>query len=324
MTQPWINAFPNTAKPFLEETDSILDFSLSSLIASGPSSALTATPNAQPAIMATSMLILRILSENFNFHASSVADIVLGHSLGEFSALVAGDYLSYASSLRLVRRRAETMAACTAAAVAASPGAEFGMVALVCEAEHLDALIEAIHAFLAHGDTEGSRADSAAETTPIKQVLIANINSKNQIVLSGEIARIRELLAHLRQFAGHDPRAVRLNADSPFHSPLMIPAQKVMQKLLDEGDDDNGNGNGNVEGGGIVKWPGSIPCISNVTARPFASREDLKRRFAEQCVATVRWWDSIRYPGPGGQSPVAGWALVPARSAGISWARRWA
>jgi [acyl-carrier-protein] S-malonyltransferase len=289
MTQPWIDAFPHTAKPFLEETDSILRFPLSALIASGPSSALTATPNAQPAIMATSMLILRILMENFNFNPSSVADVVLGHSLGEFSALVSGGYLSYESSLRLVRRRAEAMAASTAAAVSSSPpGTEYGMVALVCEAEHLDALISAIYSFLAHGsDTEGSRADSADDRPQIEQVLIANINSKNQIVLSGEIGRIRELLAHLRQFAGHDPRAVRLNADSPFHSPLMRPAQQLMSTLLDEAENEHGDS--------IVHWPGSLPCISNVTARPFGSREELKRLFAEQCVATVRWWDSIKY-----------------------------
>ena len=288
MTQPWINAFPSTANPFLEETDSILSFPLSSLIASGPSSTLTATPNAQPAIMATSMLILRVLTENFNFNPSSVADVVLGHSLGEFSALVAGGYLSYESSLKLVRRRAETMAASTAAAVAsAPPGTEYGMVALVCEAEHLDALIAAIQSFLAHGGvSEGSRADSADDRPQIEQVLIANINSKNQIVLSGEIGRIRELLAHLRQFAGHDPRAVRLNADSPFHSPLMRPAQRLMRSLLDENDGDEKD---------LVHWPGTLPCVSNVTARPFSSRKELKRLFSEQCVATVRWWDSIKY-----------------------------
>lgn len=65
----------------------------------------------------------------------------------------------------------------------------------------------------------GSKDDSASHAPPIQQVSLANINSKNQVVLSGNIASINTLLIQLRQFGGHDPRAVRLSCDSPFHSP---------------------------------------------------------------------------------------------------------
>ena len=81
---------------------------------------------------------------------------------------------------------------------------------------------------------EGGRVDSANHTPPIEQVVIANINSKNQIVLSGNIEKIHALLVNLRQFGGHDPRAVKLATDSPFHSQIMAPAAKMMRDILDE------------------------------------------------------------------------------------------
>lgn len=89
MLTPWLDAFPRTARHVIDEIDSIMGYKLSAVIQEGPSSALTATPAAQPAIMATSVLILRILEREFGFVAAERADVALGHSLGEFAALVA-------------------------------------------------------------------------------------------------------------------------------------------------------------------------------------------------------------------------------------------
>lgn len=284
MTTDWLAAFPRTVKPILEEIDHILQCPLTRIITDGPNSKLTATENAQPAIMATSIMILRVLEQEFGFKTSERIDICLGHSLGEFAALVAAGYLREADSLRMVRKRAEVMARCSR-----EVDEEVGMVALVCEADHLAAMVESIREFLGL-TSEGSKMDSHSDTDlpPVQQVLIANVNAKNQIVLSGSIKRIGELLTHLRQFAGHDPRAVRLKSDSPFHSPLMMPAADVMKKLLDrpstvEKDQD------------MVMWPGTMPCISNVSARPFESKRQLKDLLARQCVETVLWHDSIVY-----------------------------
>lgn len=288
MLTPWLEAFPRTAAPFIEEIDHLLGYKLSKIIEEGPSSTLTATENAQPAIMATSILILRVLEHEFGFRPPEHVDVTLGHSLGEFAALVAGGYVSFEDSLYLVRKRAEEMASCSRQACS-EYGGEFGMVALVTEPDHLLPLIEAIHEFLGH-HSAGSKSESAQDVPPIQQVLIANVNSKNQIVLSGNIERIKTLLAHLRQFGGHDPRAVRLKSDSPFHSPLMKPASVTMKKLLE--------GKSRVKGRedqDIVTFPGVMECVSNVSARPFQSKADLKDLWARQCVETVQWWDSIRY-----------------------------
>ncbi|KAL5050189.1 hypothetical protein BDW71DRAFT_194574 [Aspergillus fruticulosus] len=277
MTRPWIDRFPSVAGDFLEEMDSILGFRLSRIIADGPNSELNRTENSQPAIMATSVLILRILESEFGFDTKTRVDVTLGHSLGEFSALVAGGYIHFSDALRLVRRRAEIMSQCTQQAAVKS-AEQYGMIALVCEPEHMDDLLTTIHEFLSpslsdtHDDTFSS--DSRQE------VAVANINSRNQIVLSGSIERIRTLLIQLRQFSGHDPRAVRLKSESPFHSPIMTPAAEYMRSALE-----------NI----TVNFPANMPCVSNVSNLPFTSEHRLKELLSRQCVDTVRWWDSIRY-----------------------------
>ncbi|PSR83897.1 acyl transferase/acyl hydrolase/lysophospholipase [Coniella lustricola] len=333
MLTPWLEAFPRTTAPIVDEIDSVMGYSLSRLIAEGPNSVLSATPHAQPAIMATSILILRVLQVEFGFNAAAAApatstenrhnnnnnnkkntgrgssgrqldidiDFTLGHSLGEFAALVAGGYLPFADSLRIVHERAKIMAAATAAAQA-QHGGEYGMVAIVTEPAYLARVVEAVDEFTTHArggdddDSGGAKASSTADATaeeldggwgaaaPIQLVKIANVNSKNQIVLSGSIERIKTLVAHVRQFLGHDPRAVRLNSDSPFHSPIMRPAVAHVRRMLDECDDK-----------GRLGFPGCVTAVSNVTARPFASRAQMKDLVARSCLETVRWWDSIRY-----------------------------
>jgi [acyl-carrier-protein] S-malonyltransferase len=286
MATPWLEAFPRTVKPIFEEIDEVLGLPLTKTIESGTNATLNATENSQPAIMATSIMILRVLENEFGFKTEARVDFTLGHSLGEFAALVAGGYLDFKDALTMVRKRGEVMAQVSRDA-AQEIGGEVGMVALVCENElHMQSLVDGINEFTALSSS-GSKYDSVVDMPPVQQVVIANINSKNQIVLSGSIERIQTLMTHLRQFGGHDPRLVRLHSDSPFHSPLMKPAQTFMRNLLDSPSV--------ITGRDIITFPGSVPCISNVSARPFTSRDDLKNLLARQCTETVRWWESVRY-----------------------------
>lgn len=285
MCAPWLEAFPNTVRPILDEIDATLNLPLTRVIDSGTNAELTRTENAQPAIMATSIMILRVMERDFGFKTSDRVDITLGHSLGEFAALVAGGYLTFHDALKMVRTRAEVMSKCSADAVK-EEGGEFGMVALVCESEaHMQSLIQGIREFLEVG-SEASKSDSHDHLPAVQQVMLANINSKNQIVLSGSIARINTLLTNLRQFGGHDPRHVRLKSDSPFHSPLMKPAQETMKRILHKE---------KLDGSDIVTWPGVMPCISNVSGKPFTDKEQLKDLLARSCVETVQWWKSVKY-----------------------------
>ncbi|KAJ5718081.1 hypothetical protein N7488_003727 [Penicillium malachiteum] len=275
MANDWLEHFPRTTNALLDEMNSILGFGLSRIIQDGPNSKLNQTQNAQPAIMAVSVLILRILEKEFGFEIGSKVDFTLGHSLGEFAALVASGHLTFSDALRLVRRRAEVMARCTQQ-VAQESGDSYGMVALICEADHLQSLLSTIQEFL---DPRASYYDHSGRPAG-PPVMVANINSPNQIVLSGSIQKIKALLVQLRQFGGHDPRAVRLKSDSPFHSPVMLPAAEDMRLAVEDVD---------------ITFPASVPCISNVTAMPFQSKDDLKYLLSRQCIDTVRWWESIRY-----------------------------
>ncbi|EPS34128.1 hypothetical protein PDE_09090 [Penicillium oxalicum 114-2] len=277
MASPWMDHFPQKTTRMLDEMDSILGLKLSEIILEGPNSKLNQTENAQPAIMAISVLILRILEEEFGFDTRSRVDVTLGHSLGEFSALVAAGHLRYADALRLIRGRAEVMARCTQNMVERC-GESFGMVALICEPDRIEDLLATVQEFL--GLATSRLEDTSRSIPPISHVMVANINSPNQIVLSGSIPRIKALLVQLRQFGGHDPRAVRLNCESPFHSPMMSPATDYMKDTLETTS---------------VTFPAILPCISNVSARPFQSKEDLVELLSRQCTATIRWWDSVRY-----------------------------
>ncbi|KAJ9485355.1 hypothetical protein VN97_g8007 [Penicillium thymicola] len=278
MANTWIENFPHTAAKVLDEMDSTLGFKLSSIISDGPNSKLNKTENAQPAVMAISVLILRILEQEFGFDTKSRVDVTLGHSLGEFSALVAGGYLEFGNALQLVRGRAEMMAQCTRQLTEQS-GETYGMVALLCEPEHLEGLLRTVQEFIGP-ESPGIEIDRDNRVPSIQRVVVANINSKNQIVLSGSLDRIKILLVQMRQFGGHDSRAVRLKCDSPFHSPAMALAADYMRDALDKVN---------------ITFPASVPCISNVSALPFQSKDDIKDLLSRQCTDTVRWWDSIRY-----------------------------
>ena len=278
MVGSWLKAFPTTAKPIMEEVDEILQTPLTRIIEEGPNSALNRTENAQPAILAASIMCLRVFEKDFGFDTAHRVDYILGHSLGEFAALVAGGYLKVHDALKMVRLRGEVSARCSEEA--RKEVGDVGMVALLCEPNRLDDMIASIHEFLGYG-SPGSKQDSS-EVPSVQQVLIANVNSKNQVVLSGPLARIKTLLANLREFGGHDPRAVQIKSETPFHSPLMQPAQDAMHRFLRRPE---------VE----VIFPGAMPCISNVTARPFQAPGQLKDLLARSCVETVLWWDSIKY-----------------------------
>ncbi|OOF97702.1 hypothetical protein ASPCADRAFT_141226, partial [Aspergillus carbonarius ITEM 5010] len=278
MASSWVNKFPKISGKFLDEMDSILGFKLSQALFEGPNAELNKTENSQPAIMATSILILRILEEEFGFKTKSRVNVTLGHSLGEFSALVAGGYLDFSDALKLVRRRAEIMSQCTRDATESS-GEDYGMIALVCEPDRLSELLATIHEFIGLVPSN-LKDDSNHGFQAFQQVMVANINSRNQIVLSGSIAKIRTLLIQLRQFGGHDPRAVKLRCESPFHSPIMLPAANYMKEALEHMN---------------INFPAQMPCISNVSGLPFNSKEELKFLLSQQCVETVKWWDSIRY-----------------------------
>jgi len=200
MGRAWADASEEARKTF-EEADEVLGFPLSRLCWEGPEEELGLTTNTQPALLATSIAIYRALLPQGLF-VEPVA--MAGHSLGEYSALVAADALDFADALRLVRRRGELMQE----AVPVGVGAMAAFIGLDDQA--VTALAE-----------DASQGEICA---------VANYNSPGQTVVAGHKAAVDRAVAMARERGAR--KATLLAVSAPFHSPLMRPAREGMAAEL--------------------------------------------------------------------------------------------
>jgi len=199
MGQSLATQFPGARQVF-EQADAALGFPLSRLCFDGPAESLQLTENTQPALLTVSIAAFRVLQEQ-----GLKPDFVAGHSLGEYSALVAAGSLDFADAVRLVRKRGQYMQAAVPAGVGA-------MAALLKLPEgKLDAIL--------------------AEAAQGEVVSAANLNSPDQIVIAGHTAAVTRA-ADLAKAAGAK-RAVMLPVSAPFHCSLMKPAQERLAADLD-------------------------------------------------------------------------------------------
>src|SRR5690348_4274446 len=195
-------AFP-TARQTFEEIDDALGQRLSRLMFEGPESELTLTENAQPALMAVSLAVLRVLESEGKIDLAKSAAFVAGHSLGEYSALAAARSFALADAARLLKLRGQAMQR-------AVPVGEGAMAALIgLELDEARAIAE-----------EAAQGEVAS---------VANDNAPGQIVLSGGRAAIDRAVALA---AARGKRAIPLPVSAPFHCPLMAPAAETMRDAL--------------------------------------------------------------------------------------------
>ena len=183
--------FP-VARQVFEEADDALGFSLSRLCFEGPAEDLQLTENTQPAILAVSVAAFRALESV----AAPAPAFVAGHSLGEYSALVAAGVLNLSDALRTVRARGRYMQEAVpvgAGAMAAVMGGELSDIERICQEASGDELCS-----------------------------VANINSPNQVVIAGNAAAVDRAIELLKGIA---KRVIKLNVSAPFHCALMKPAQ---------------------------------------------------------------------------------------------------
>src|SRR5689334_9517510 len=193
------------ARELFEEVDEALKQPLSRLMWSGPEADLTLTENAQPALMAVSLAVMRVLEREGKLDWSRHVQLVAGHSLGEYSALAAAGAFSVPDAARLLKARGRAMQRAVPVgqgAMAALLGAE------IAQAEEL-----------------------AKEATQGNEIcVVANDNAPGQIVISGHKAAI-DRAAELTKSKGIK-RAMMLPVSAPFHSPLMKPAAREMEEAL--------------------------------------------------------------------------------------------
>jgi [acyl-carrier-protein] S-malonyltransferase len=190
------------AAAVFQAADERLGFSLSSIIFEGPQDTLTLTINAQPALLTTSIALFEKIKE-----AAIVPDYVAGHSLGEYTALVAAGAISFTDAVYAVRKRGEFMEE----AVPAGKGTMAAVLGM--EAGLLQEITEQI----------------SAEGAPVQ---LANLNCPGQIVISGS----REGVDRASQLAKEKgaKRVIPLEVSGPFHSSLMEPAAIKLKEVLDE------------------------------------------------------------------------------------------
>jgi len=192
------------AKDVFDEVDQALGQNLFRLMRDGPDEALKLTQNAQPAIMAHSLAVLRALTRDGGVELAKAARFVAGHSLGEYSALCATGALDLATTAKLLRLRGEAMQA-------AVPVGEGAMAALLGADLALAQQI----------------ADAAAQG---EVCTVANDNDPSQVVISGATAAIDRAIAMAKDMGAK--RAVSLPVSAPFHCPLMQPAAEAMADAL--------------------------------------------------------------------------------------------
>jgi len=191
------------ARAVFEEVDEALGQKLSDIMWNGPEETLTLTANAQPALMAVSMAVIRVL-EAKGLDLKSKVSYVAGHSLGEYSALCAAGAFSIADTARLLRIRGNAMQA-------AVPVGEGAMAAIIG---------------LEHGEVQAICAEASA----VGPCQIANDNGGGQLVISGAKGAVEKAAALASEKGAK--RAIMLPVSAPFHSALMGPAADAMREAL--------------------------------------------------------------------------------------------
>jgi [acyl-carrier-protein] S-malonyltransferase len=195
------------ARDVFEEVDDALAQKLSRLMWEGPETDLTLTENAQPAIMAASIAVMRVLEREAGLDYATHARLVAGHSLGEYSALAAVGSFALSDTARLLRTRGRAMQE-------AVPPGEGAMTALI----GLDV-----------ADAEASAEEASAQGGVC---VVANDNAPGQVVISGTKETV-ERTGEMAKIRGAR-RAIPLPVSAPFHSPLMEPAADKMRQALSE------------------------------------------------------------------------------------------
>jgi [acyl-carrier-protein] S-malonyltransferase len=244
-----------TAREVLDEVDETLKQRLSKLMFDGPPEELTLTENAQPALMAVSLAVLRVIERDGGLGLQERAVLVAGHSLGEYSALAAAGALSVAETARLLRLRGSAMQRAVPpgeGAMAALLGTDLDQATAIC-------------------------ADAAFDPETEKRQVVqpANDNGGGQVVISGHKGAVERAVELSRQRG--IKRAMLLPVSAPFHCALMAPAAEAMDEALAT----------------AALQPPMVPLIANISAAKATDPNAIRRLLVEQVTGMVRWRESI-------------------------------
>jgi len=232
------------AKKYYDIADELFDFSLKDLSFYGPLLDLTQTRVTQPAIFIHSMIVFEELKT-----LGKLPDMVAGHSLGEYSALVAAGVVDFKTGLELVKVRSEQMQIATennSGTMAAIVGLDYDDIQTVIEKSVIGGVCN-----------------------------IANYNSSNQIVISGDVQTVHSTMLALKEAGAK--RVIELSVGGAFHSSLMKSAGEKLKKALDS----------------TSFKPPQYPVYSNVTGTATTDIKEIRERLYQQLTSPVLWLNSV-------------------------------
>jgi [acyl-carrier-protein] S-malonyltransferase len=240
------------ARELCQAADRLLGFSLTDVMFNGTAEDLKQTKVTQPAVFLHSVVAQRLMT-------IEKPDMVAGHSLGEFSALVACGALRFEDALLLVSARAQAMQA----ACEANPGTMAAVLGL--PDEQVDEICQTI-----------SNNFKQSQTTSNHVVVAANFNCPGQIVISGEIEAVDAACVTLKEAGAR--RALRLPVGGAFHSPLMAPAAEDLKAAILKTE---------------FRKP-FCPIYQNATAKSSMESEEIRENLLKQLTTPVRWTQSVQ------------------------------
>ena len=232
-------------KKYYNIANEILNADIQSISFNGPEEILKKTKYTQPAIFIVSAIIGHAMIEK-----GYTPDSIAGHSLGEYSALVVSGAFDFSTGLELVKLRAESMQN----AGKVNRGTMAAIIGL-------------------SSDDVNNLCD---EISTEKIVVVANYNTKNQIVVSGHIEAVGNLMISAKEFGAK--MVIPLNVSGAFHSPLMSPAREALADKLDS-----------IQISDIL-----YPLYTNVDAKPITKGEEIKKSLVRQLESPVQWHNVIQ------------------------------
>ena len=241
------------AREIFEEVDESLKQKLSKIMFEGPDDSLNLTENTQPALMAVSAAVARVLEKQGGFDLRDKCVFMAGHSLGEYSALTGAKSLSAPETAKLLKLRGQSMQK----AVPPGVGAMSAILGLSLE------------------ETQKITAEVSALNMRKEICQAANDNSVGQIVISGHKGAVEA--ANALALERGAKKAIMLNVSAPFHCALMEPAAKIMAEALKAAS---------------IKPP-HVPIISNVTAQAETDPARIGSLLVDQITGLVRWRESV-------------------------------
>jgi [acyl-carrier-protein] S-malonyltransferase len=244
------------ARRVFDRVDSALGQNLSRLMFEGPEDELTLTANAQPALMAVSLAVTKVLETEAGLDLGRDARFVAGHSLGEYSALAAAGSFTIEDAARLLRIRGDAMQK-------AVPLGEGAMAAIIG---------------LEFADVSAVAAQAASDLYLLGSICqAANDNGGGQVVISGTKPAVERAMELAK--AKGAKRAILLPVSAPFHSDLMKPAADAMAAALAE----------------VTILAPKAPLVANVLATAITDPETVKDALVAQVTGAVRWRESVLY-----------------------------